>query len=93
MGVKSLNVTEVARHFSDYVNRAVDRRERFLLCKGRKPVAELRPIPSGRRLGDLPSVLASLPRLSKREAEAFSEDIRRSREKLMREGIRDPWAS
>lgn len=93
MREKTLTVTEVVRNFSDYVNRVVYRRERFVLRKGKKPVAELRPVPSGTRLGDLPALLASLPRLSERDAKAFADDLDRARESLAREGLKDPWAS
>ena len=57
----AVNITEVLRNFSDYINRVAYRGERFILVRGGKPVAELSPVPSGTRLGDLPSLLASLP--------------------------------
>ena len=93
MAAKALSVTEVVRHFSDYVNRVAYRHESFLLYRGKRAIAELRPVPSGRRLGDLPALLASFPRLSDREADAFSRDVRRDRESLAREKLRDPWES
>jgi antitoxin (DNA-binding transcriptional repressor) of toxin-antitoxin stability system len=93
MPTSTLTVTEIIRHFSDYLNRVAYRHEAFILRRGRKAVAELRPVPSGRRLGDLPKILASLPRLSEREAESFAEDVNRSRETRQRETLRDPWAS
>ena len=82
MRAKSLTVTEAARHFSEYVNRVADRRESFVLCRGKKPVAELRPVPSGRRLGDLAAVLKSLPRLTAHEARTFSDDVDEARKSL-----------
>ena len=90
---KSLSVTDVARHFSDYVNRVAYRNERFVLRKGRKAVAELRPVSVGRRLGDLPAIIASLPRLSDSDLAGFSKDILRSRNRLAVERMKDPWAS
>ncbi len=93
MRPKTLTVTETARHFSDYVNRVAYRRESFLLRKGKKIVAELRPVLAGRRLGDLPAILASLPRLSKEEARAFAKDIDKARARTPREKLRNPWAS
>ena len=66
-----VSVTQAARHFADYINRVVYRGERFLLVRGRQPVAELAPVPAGRRLGDLPGILAALPRLGPEEAERF----------------------
>ena len=93
MAAITLTVTEAVRHFSDYVSRVAYRQESFLLCKGRKPVAELRPVPGGRRLGDLPGLLRSLPHLSKPDAAAFAEDVEASRHSLPTAEVKDPWAS
>jgi hypothetical protein len=76
-----------------YVNRVAYRREAFVLRRGRVELAELRPVPSGRRLGDLPGMLASLPSLSESDAKRFAADVRAARTSLRREGLRDPWAS
>jgi antitoxin (DNA-binding transcriptional repressor) of toxin-antitoxin stability system len=93
MNAKTLTVTEAARHFSDYIGRVAYRNEAFVLCKGKKPVAELRPLPCGRRLGDLPAILRALPHLSKAEAEAFAADVAAARGALATAELRDPWAS
>ncbi len=93
MHTSRLSVTEMVRGFSDYVNRVAYRQERFILLKGRKPVAELRPLASGRLLGELEEVLRSLPALSTREAAEFETDIEDARAKLKREEPRDPWQS
>lgn len=90
---ESLTVTEVVRHFADYVNRVVYRRESFVLVRGNKPVAELRPLPVGRRLGDLPGLFDSLPRLTVTEADALAADLEDAREGLARTEVRDPWPS
>jgi antitoxin (DNA-binding transcriptional repressor) of toxin-antitoxin stability system len=87
------SVTEVARNFADYINRVAFRGERFTLMRGNKPVAELRPVPSGRRLGELPELLASLPRLSPDDASALAEDIETARSELSEQPLSDPWAS
>lgn len=89
----TLTVTDAVRHFSDYVNRVVYRHESFLLCKGNKPVAELRPVPGGRRLGDLPGIIRSLPHLSKEDAKTFAADLDTARQALATGELRDPWAS
>ena len=89
----SESVTEVARHFADYINRVAFRGERFVLMRGNKPVAELCPVPMGARLGDLPDVLGSLPRLSESEAVAFATDLESARDELKRATVRDPWES
>ena len=93
MNIKLLSVTDVARHFSDYVNRVAYRNERFVLRKGKRAVAELRPVSMGRRLGDLPSIIASLPRLSDSDLTGFSKDILCSRKRLAGERMKDPWVS
>jgi antitoxin (DNA-binding transcriptional repressor) of toxin-antitoxin stability system len=87
------SVTEVARNFADYINRVAFRGERFTLMRGNKPVAELRPVPSGGRLGELPELLASLPRLSPDDASALGEDIETARSELSEQPLHDPWAS
>ena len=86
-------VTEILRNFSDYVNRVAYRGERFTLLRGGKPVAELAPVPLGMRLGDLPNLLASLPRLSEEEVEAYASDMEEGRRQLSEIGVDDPWAS
>ena len=66
-------VTEVARRFAEYIDRVSDRGESFVLTRGNKPVAELRPLPTGKKLSELPSLLASLPHLSPTEATQFAD--------------------
>jgi antitoxin (DNA-binding transcriptional repressor) of toxin-antitoxin stability system len=88
-----VTVTEAVRHFSDYINRVTYCNESFTLFKGNKPVAELRPVPTGRRLGELPAILDSLPRLSAEDAAAFAADIEEAREELNRHEPRTPWES
>jgi antitoxin (DNA-binding transcriptional repressor) of toxin-antitoxin stability system len=93
MGTRTVTVTDVVRNFSDYLNRVAYRHEAFILRKGRRSVAELRPLPSGRRLGDLMGLLRSLPRLSKTDARSFEKDLAAARKALSRKGLTDPWAS
>jgi len=93
MSTKVLTVTEAVRHFSEYVNRVAYRNEAFVLRKGRKSVAELRPLPHGRRLGDLPSILRSVPHLSRTDAPSFARDVDAARKDLNTSPLRDPWAS
>jgi antitoxin (DNA-binding transcriptional repressor) of toxin-antitoxin stability system len=87
------NVTEVARNFADFLNRVAYRGETFVLLRGGKPVAELRPVIAGRRLGELPELIASLPRLSEEDASAFEQDLDAAREELGRIPIGSPWES
>lgn len=86
----SVSVTEVARHFAEYINRVSCRGESFVLVRGNKPVAELRPLPAGKRLVELPALLASLPRLSPAEATQFGDDLAVARQTLARVEVHDP---
>lgn len=90
---KSITITEAARGLSEYVNRVAYRREAFILYRGGKPTAELRPVPMGMRLGDLAEVLRSLPHLTKDEANEFAADLDAGRKAKKGEKLRDPWAS
>lgn len=90
---KSLSVTELARDLSEYINRVVYKGDSFVLTRGRKTVAELRPTSAGKKLKELPAILESLPRLSREEADAFAKDIEDARAELARETVRSPWES
>ena len=89
--MSDVTVTQVARHFAEYVNRVAYRRESFTLLRGKKPLAELRPLPAGARLSELPGLLASLPRLTEAEAGEFAADLEASRDEL--DEARDAWQS
>ena len=89
--MSDVTVTQVARNFAEYVNRVAYRRESFTLLRGRKPLAELRPLPTGARLSELPGLLASLPRLTEAEAGEFAADLDASRDELGEAG--DAWPS
>ena len=90
---QTLTVTEVARHFAEYINRVAYRGECFVLVRGNKPIAELRPVPAGKRLVELPALLASLPHLSPTEAAQLADDLTAAREALARAEVHDPWRS
>ena len=88
-----VSVTQVARHFADYLNRVAYRRESFTLVRGNKPLAELRPLPVGKRLSELPAMFASLPHLSVGEAADFAEDLATAQGELAQAEVRDAWQS
>ena len=90
---ETLTVTEVVRHFAEYVNRVAYRHESFVLVRGKKPIAELRPLPAGKRLAELPGLLAALPPLSAAEAGEFADDLDAARKELSRTEEDDPWRS
>jgi len=91
--MSDVTVTQVARHFADYVNRVAYRRESFTLVRGKKPLAELRPLPAGKRLSELPALFASLPRLSSSEAADFAADLSSAQAELAHAEVRDAWQS
>lgn len=91
--ITELSVTELVRNFADYVNRVAYRGERFVIVRANKPVAELGPVPTGRRLGDLPALLEGLPHLGPDEAAAFEHDLEVARNELGAIPLADPWPS
>lgn len=88
---KTLTVTEMARSFAEYINRVTYRGESFVLTKGNKPVAEIRPLPAGRKLSELAEILASGPRLHPDDVEAFAKDVYEGIEAMNKMPVRDPW--
>lgn len=90
---KKITVSEAVRTFADYINRVAYRGESFTLVRGNKPVAELAPVVSGRRLGDLPYLLASLPHLSDADARRYANDMSEARSELSGAPLREPWES
>jgi prevent-host-death family protein len=89
----TLTVTELVRNFADYLNRVAYRGEKFRLTRGGKPVAELGPVAFGRSLRDLPDLIAGLPPLSEKEAEAFGADLEQARLELADVAVHDRWTS
>jgi antitoxin (DNA-binding transcriptional repressor) of toxin-antitoxin stability system len=81
MAASRLTVTEVVRNFSEILGRVRFKGERFILLKGGKPVAELRPAkgPARLHLRDLPEVLAALPHLGAADADRFARDLESAR--------------
>ena len=86
----SVSVTEVVRHFNEYINRVSNRGECFVLVRGNRPVAELRPLPARKRLVELPALLASLPHLSPAEAIRFGDDLAAARKTLIPAAATNP---
>lgn len=89
----AISVTEAVRNFADVINRVAYRGEHFLLERGGRPVARLVPVPSAGRLGELPDLLGSAPRLTPEEADAFADDLAEALETLDARPEVDPWES
>jgi len=90
---RQTTVTDLVRNFADYINRVAYRGESFLLTRGSRVVAELRPVPEGRRLGELEEILAGVPHLSRAQAEKFATDVDAARAELGAPPEGSPWAS
>ena len=91
--MSDVTISEIARNLADYINRVVYRGERFTLLRGKKPVAELRPVPRAKKLGDLKSLFSSLPSLSKEESELFLKDLNELKKETDFEILANPWES
>lgn len=89
----ALSVTDVARHFSEYINRVTYKGDRFVLVKGGREVAELKPVPRGRRLSELAALLQTSARLTPDEAESFEKDVESARAEMNKAEVRNPWDS
>lgn len=83
-------ITDVSRNFSDYVNRCYYGGESFILVRGGKPVAELKALPVGRKVRDLPQLLASLPKLDETDQILYVQDIEEMRRSVAEEP-ENPW--
>jgi len=90
---ESLTATEVARRFADVLNRVAYRRESFVVVRGKRPLAEIRPLPAGTRLADVPAILAALPRLEPSDADAFAADLDAAHAELASLETTNAWAS
>ncbi len=88
-----ISVTELARNLADFINRVSYRGERFVVVRGKRPVAELSPVPRGRRLAELPALLAALPRLTPEEAECLAAELEEARHELGTPREPDAWES
>ena len=86
-----VTITEISRNLSDYINRVAYRGESFVVIRGNKPLAELRPLSVGKKLGELEEVLKSLPKLSQEELNEFTKDLSDIRIQGNMERLRDPW--
>lgn len=88
---ETLTVTEMARSFAEYINRVAYRGESFVLTRGNKPIAEIRPLKRGLTGAELVRVLTQGPHLDPDDVEQFAKDMEDTRRELDSIGNRDPW--
>jgi len=91
--MSDVSISEVSRNLADFINRVAYRGESFTLFRGKKPVAELKPVPAAKKLSELKSILNSIPRLAEKESTSFLEDLEKIRKEGNREMPGDPWES
>ncbi len=89
--MSDITITEISRNFSDFINRVAYRGEHFTIFRGKKAVAEIRPVPSGKTLSEMKSILESLPKLHLPEAEEFKKDLQDIRAEGNQEMLGNPW--
>ena len=90
--MRAVSVTEVARRFSEYLNLVAFRGERFILTRGNKEIAELRPRRRGVPLRALAAALAAGPHLTPDDADEFRRDVDAARRHAAKLPVRDPWS-
>jgi prevent-host-death family protein len=93
MSAIALSVTDVARNFSEYINRVAYKGDRFVLMKSGREVAELKPVPKGRRLSELAALLKTSARLTPEETASFETDIEAARKEMNNAEVSNPWDS
>ena len=91
--VRTVSATELGRNLAEYLNRVSYRGETFLVQRGGRPVAELRPAPRGIRGADFLARFRSLPRLTPDEVESLARDIDQARHELAELPVTSPWDS
>lgn len=88
-----VSVSDVVRNFSDYMNRVVYKHENFILIRGKKCIAEIKPVNTWKSVKELSSVFKSLPRLSSHELDDYESDLNEVKNKLSEQRLNDPWES
>jgi antitoxin (DNA-binding transcriptional repressor) of toxin-antitoxin stability system len=79
---KEISATEAVRKFSEILSHVYYKGDSYNVVRGGKTVASISPVIQpleAKTLGELKSLLASVPRLGA-DAEAFESDVRDARE-------------
>lgn len=77
--------------FAELLHRVVHDGDAFVLFQDGQPIAELSPVGRSLRIGDLPAVLESLPRLAPEDLDAFASDLEAIRATNQPEPVPPPW--
>lgn len=74
---KAINATDIVRHFSEILNLVKFKKDKFIVTRGKKPIAYLTPIEDEihrKTLGEMGTYLKELPSLGN-DVNLFLEDI------------------
>ena len=90
MAKTEVTATDAARNLSEYLNRVAYRGESFVIRRGSRPLAELRPVKPPATGSDLFAFFQRADRLTSEELDSFERDIESGRDTL---GTlpEDPW--
>lgn len=87
---KTITLTEMHRSLADIMNQVDYRRKSFIIKRGNKEIAELRPVTKGIAGAELLEFWKNGPHLSPEDAEAFAEDYYAMKASERVEDY-DPW--
>jgi hypothetical protein len=82
MATSKASVTEVSRNFSEYINRVAYGNDKYILVRGGKDLAELRPCGTVKVMSELAGILSSLPKLSDEDLGDFESDVKDLRKSI-----------
>ena len=85
-----ITATQLARKLAEYLNRVAYRGESFVIMRGKKPVAELKPLRTVGTLADLVELFKTRARVDPDEREAFARDLEEV-QRLGNEPLVSPW--
>lgn len=85
--MEQLTATDVARRFSDVLNRTKYRGESFLIERGGEVIAQITPAGQGCTPAELAALFQSLPSVDA----AYWDDVERIRGEQPSAELGDPW--
>lgn len=88
-----ISVTEFARSMAEFINTIVYKRESFMLVRGKKAVAELRPVNKRVTISMFDQLLQNAPKLSEEEQLSFLQDLDTLRSEVSKDHGTNRWPS
>ena len=85
-----ITATQLARKLTEYLNRVAYRGESFVIMRGKKPVAELKPLRAAGTMVDLVELSKARSSIDSDEREAFARDLEEV-QRLGNEPLVSPW--